>query len=457
MKRIILLLSALSIFAVSSSYAQKINKEEETAKLAKADAETEHPKKGLKAAAWIKRGDAYVAAIKLPTKDLFVGLTTTILDAAAGKGGKKENKKVGNKTYQTVAYPYFIVYKENNNVVAWTMTNNQIDPKAMDKAIESYKKAVELEPATKAAAATKVMSLANYYKELGSMAVQLGQYKQCAEAYIKATNIQKLEICDALDPQLLFLAGYFLTLDGETTYQSYIRGESNLKQAIAAGYDALEDENKDVEVKERGNIYYYGFHCAYAQREKTPNKIKDAKKWLVDGITKYPMNEKIFEGLLMLYTTVDDIGDPTELLPTIEKNITANRDNETAWFGRGRIYNAVKNYDECVKSFQEVIRINPTSFEGNYYLGAFITFQSDEYSDTINGTTYTDEKKYNADIAKLNAMYARAVAPFEAAHVAKPKDKSTLEYLKSICFRLRYDSDEMMSKYEKYNKLFQEL
>ncbi|MFR9651050.1 MAG: tetratricopeptide repeat protein [Rikenellaceae bacterium] len=457
MKKFILLLSALSVVAMSSSYAQKVNKEAEVEKLAKADAEAEHPKKGIKAAAWIKRGDAYVAAIKLPTKELFVGLTTPILEAAAGKGGKKDSKSVGSRTYQTTAYPYFIVYVENGSVSAWTLTNNLIDPKASDKAIESYQKAVELEPDTKAAVTNKLMELANYYKEIGSMAAQLGMYKQCADAYTKATNIQKLELCNAVDPQLLFLAGYFLTIDGETTAQSYVRGENILKQAIAAGYNDIEDKNTEIVANERGNIYYYGFHCAYAQREKTPNKIKDAKKWLIDGVAKYPMNERIFEGLLMLYTSNKDIGDPTELLPTIEKSIAANRDDEMAWFGRGRIYNAVKNYDECVKSFQEVVRINPTSFEGNYYLGAFITFQSDEYSDTINGATYTDEKKYNADIAKLNSMYARAVAPFEAAHAANPKDRSTLEYLKSICFRLRYESDEMMKKADKYKKLYDEL
>ncbi len=456
MKKLLMLLTVLSVFAISDTYAQKISLPIEKEKLAKADAEIENPKKNIKASTWIKRGDTYVAALRLPTKGLYNGLSMTMLEGAAGKGGKRETKVMNGAEFNTIVFPYFVVYMQNNTVVAWT-ASRQIDAKATDKAIESYKKALEIDPSVAMTVKKKLVELADYYKELGTMAQQLGINKVAADQYVRATNIQKLKECDTLDPLLLYYAGYYFTIDGETTPQSFIRGEASIRQAIAAGYCDIEDKNTEIDAKDRGNVYYYAFHCAYAQKEKNKNKIKDAKKWLVDGAKKYPNNERIFEGLLTLYTTEEGVGDPAELLPALDKKIAANNNDEKAWFARGRIYNALENYDECVKSFENVVRINPKGFDGNYYLGTFYLFQSDSYAEEVNGTTYTDMKKLDADMAKLNGLYARAIAPLEAAHAAKPKSKSTLEFLKTVCFRLRDENDEIMKKYEKYNKLYNEL
>ncbi|MFR9520050.1 MAG: hypothetical protein SNF99_04125 [Rikenellaceae bacterium] len=44
----------------------------------------------------------------------------------------------------------------------------------------------------------------------------------------------------------------------------------------------------------------------------------------------------------------------------------------------------------------------------------------------------------------------------ERAHELRPDDLATVEYLKSLCFRLR-DEDGIMDKYNQYNDLFNEM
>ena len=62
---------------------------------------------------------------------------------------------------------------------------------------------------------------------------------------------------------------------------------------------------------------------------------------------------------------------------------------------------------------------------------------------------------YDTDLKEVNAVYMEAVPWFEKAYELKKDDVNTLDFLKSICFRLR-DEEGMMDKYNKYNTLLKE-
>ena len=57
----------------------------------------------------------------------------------------------------------------------------------------------------------------------------------------------------------------------------------------------------------------------------------------------------------------------------------------------------------------------------------------------------------------MTNAYVVAVAPLEKAHGLNPQDTSTLELLKSVCFRLRDVSPEMMDKFKKYDELYKSM
>ncbi|MFI3247999.1 MAG: tetratricopeptide repeat protein [Rikenellaceae bacterium] len=456
MKKFVLIFAAAFMLCSTATMAQKVDLEGIISKMEKADADVANPKKGSKASTWISRGDAYVNSITAPTEALFVGMESKMVLIACGSPSATGNETINGKAYETATYPYFTIYYADGKVVGWSV-DKIIRKGALDVAIESYNKAVEMDggSATKVKASLDVAS--NYYKVMGNIAVELGDMTAGAEAFSTVAALSELEVNGGkADPAVLFYAGYMLTVDGNENPESFVQGEELLKKSLANGYCELEDANTEMEDSGRGNLYYYLYSCAYGQREGNSAKLNEAKGYLVEGIDKYPANERIFEGLMQLYTNEEGMGDPAELLVTVDKAIAKNAQDRNAWFSRGRIYYAMKNYDECIASFVKVTEIDPTFFEGNFFLGLFYMLKADNMLDEINAATYTDQSKYNADIESLNDTYAESIPCFEAAYEIKPTDRGTLEYLKQLCFRLR-DMPGVMDKYTKYNELLNAL
>ncbi len=457
MKKLILIFTAALLLGVNVADAQRIDMAALNARLAKADAATEHPKKGLKGTTWITRGNEYFKTITEPTKVLYDGVDVPIVEAACGKG-KVAQQKIGNKQYKKLTYPYFVAYVQNNKVVAWTVSR-MIRKDALQIALDSYAKALEIDPSLNIKVKDELEVMVNYYKALGSAAITLNNMKVGSDAFLNACKVQEQPAYGTngqADATMLFYSGYMLTMQAEKATYLYGKAEATLNKALKAGYQKVEDAITTTPDADRGNLYYYLYHCAYSQKEKAPAKLKVAKKYLQEGIAKYPKNQRIFEGLLQIYTNEEGMGDPMELLGTIEEMIKINPKSINAWFAKGRIHYAMKDYDACIEAFTHVVALEPKAYDSNFYMGLFHMLKGDDQLDKMKAITYKNQAAYDADLKKLNGLYAEAVPFFEVAHQAKPKDEGTLEYLKTLCFRLR-DEPGMMEKYNKYNELFKAL
>ena len=70
--------------------------------------------------------------------------------------------------------------------------------------------------------------------------------------------------------------------------------------------------------------------------------------------------------LVQLYTSPEDnVGDPADLIGLIDKAIENNPSSVDLWFGRGRIFYALKDYDQSIDSFKKVVELKPDLYEGN--------------------------------------------------------------------------------------------
>ena len=212
---------------------------------------------------------------------------------------------------------------------------------------------------------------------------------------------------------------------------------------MAAGYN-----------DEAGNIYYFLFHTYYGQREKNREEyLAKSKEALLTGIKLYPKNTTILDGLMNFYTAEVGVGDPAELTEMIEKSLQDDPTNYDLWFGRGRVYNAMKNYDECIKSFEKCAEIDPNGFESNFYVAYFIIEKANALVETLNSTPNMSYEAYNTENEKINLVFAEAIPWLEKAHELNPTDIASIEYLNGICFRLR-EMEGMMDKYNKYHELY---
>ena len=444
MKKTFLTAFAALLVAIPAVQAQKVNKSGLLTKIEKSDADIADAKKNAKASTWINRGKALYEAAVEPTKSLFVNMDAAMLKLAVGEPSATKQVTLLNVPYEAWEYPYFIAYIKDGKVVTWTQTD-WVLKEAPPMAIEAYNKAYELDPKTAEKVKEGLKQVSDFCSQVGNVGIDSGNYVEAADAYVTAFEAQSSPAYEKADPALLYYAGYLLTVDGSNNPKSFTKGGEYLTKAIDLDY-----------ADEEGNIYYYLFHCLYGQKDLDKGNIMKAKDVLLTGIGKFPKNERILDGLMQLYTAEQGVGDPADLIALIDKAIEDNPSNVDLWFGRGRIFYALKDYDQSIESFKKVVELKPDLFEGNYYLGVFYTIKADEMNKVMNEKQYSSQAVYDADLKVVNDVYKEAVPWFEKAHQIKPDDVDTLEFLKSICFRLR-DEAGIMEKYNTYNALYKQV
>ncbi len=439
MKRLLTLVALTTALTVSTATAQKINVASFEAKLAKSNAEIENPKKNGKAATWINRGKLCTDALILPTKNLFVGLEESMLSQSVGSAATEV--KDGAHTFE-----FITVFVKNGKVVAWR-TDKEVMANAHNLAVEAYTKAFELDPEQAPKIKAGLETLISHYSELGSVSIDITAYKDAINAYLKAAELQKHPVIGKVDSRYYFFAGQLAAFLGASDIQYFIDGTQYLNLAKELGY-----------TDEQGNLYYFLFHCYYGQRVNDKANLIKAKETLLEGIEKYPRNERIMEGLIQLYTSEEGIGDPAELVGRIDKLLSEKPDNADLWFARGQLFFKLKNFDECIVSFEKINELKPNDYDTHFFLGYFYMAKGDEVNRVFNARldSINSQEEYQAGLKEVNAAYMKALPWLERAIELKPESVDCAEYLKGLCFRLR-NEEGIMEKYNKYNALYKKL
>ena len=439
MKRIITLVAALATLVVPAATAQKINDAAFAAKLAKSDADIANPKKSGKSATWYNRGKICIDAIVAPTKGLFSGLGVDMLTMSIGVPATEVKGNVH-------VFDWVDIHTKDNKVVAWVVKKEAL-PNAYEIAKEAFLKAYELDPASAPKIKEALNVLINHYSELGSVSLDITEYKTAIDVYMKAAGLQQNPAIGKEDARYYFFAGQLAAFLGAKEGQYFVDGEKYLNKALELGY-------KD----EQGNLYYFLFHCYYGQRAADKENVIKAKNALLEGIEKYPRNERIMEGLIQLYTSEEGVGNPADLVERIDKMLAEKQDNADLWFARGQVFFKLKNFDECITSFLKINDLKPNDYDTNFYLGYFYMAKGDEANRAFNARldSINSQEEYQAGLKEVNAAYMKSLPWLEKAMELKPESVDCAEYLKVLCFRLR-NEDGIMEKYNKYNALFKKL
>ena len=449
MKKFLFLASAMLMFALPAANAQKVNTSAELNKLQKADLSLENPKKNIKAATWLAHGKAYTDAYILPTKEIGRGVPVQVLQMNVGEPRAMVEGELQGAPMIVLDYEYVDIYVNPANylIEGWNQKKD-IKENLPEVAIASLTKAYEMDPKMESKVAAVALNLANALMQQGDALNSVGRILDAAKCFETAYRAESIVPSTTANGDNLFNAGMLLTMHastatGESALEAFAKGEQLFSEAISTGYA---DAN--------GHIYYYLFHCYYGQKEKSREEyLPKAKEALLTGIKLFPKNNTILDGLMQFYTAEQGVGDPAELTEMIEASLQNDPTNYDLWFGRGRVYNAIKNYEECIKSFEKCAELRPEAFDANFYLGYFIIEKANDAVNVLNSNTGISYDEYEAENAKINHIYAEAIPWLERAHEINPSDVATIEYLNSLCFRLR-DLDGMTEKYNKYHELF---
>ena len=454
MKRLIFAVMAVMVMATPVVKAQKVNQQMLLDKIESAEAAVKDVKKGAKAATWINRGNAYYDAAIVPTKDLFTGVDYPVIEVAMGLPESKTDGVVLNGvTYTEMVYPWVKIYVANNKVITWIQTKQVKDGvDFVGEALKSYSKALELDPKSASKVEVGLKRLNNFLSMSGNADQDAARWGNAAENYFRAYEVQEHPAFkDPKDAKFLYFAGYLWVLDGNVgskKQESFKKAIVAFDKALAAGY-----------TDEKGDIYQFIYHAYNGQTDSAVREanMQRAKQLLMEGLSKFPSNDNIIAALIDVYTAGDNVGDPSELVEMIDAALQRDPKNRDMWFGRGKVFYNLKNYDESIVSFQKVLELEPTNAQAAFFLGYFHIAKGDAMSEEINKRDYKSSAEWKADSQKVTDVYKQAIPYLEKAFELNPKDFSTIETLKILTFRLRDEEEGMTEKYTKYNKLYNEM
>ncbi len=451
MKKIFLMAVAAMLLAAPATQAQKIDGEALNAALAKSDAEIQDAKKNAKYSTWIKRAQTIFNAIEAPTKGLYVpGMVENLLKPTMGEPVKQGETDIRTGAALVNSYGWVDVFLQEGQVAAWTQTR-EVRPNLYEEAMAALNKALELDPKSASKVKPELDKIANFYKQEGNVNYDAGQYQKAADAYLKAfATMENPAYGTPADLALLYNAGYLLVVDGSMNPASFPKAEQVLRKAIEAGYQ-----------DEQGSAYYYLFHSCYGQSQQAEGDVKaeflqKAKNALAQGIEKYPTNENIISAFLGLYMSEPTVGDPSELIGMITAAVERDPKSVEMWSSLALANYQMKNFEAAIAAGQMAADLAPDTFDSNYRQGIFYAAQGDWLIEQMNSRNYTRQSEYDADLATVNEAYRGALPWLEKAFEIDPSNRSVVETLKVICFRLR-DEEGMMDKYNKYNTLLKSM
>lgn len=437
MKRIYLFLLGAALLATPMLRAQnfagvsltpeKVNVDKLRKEVEKSDAEIADPKKGAKAATWVKRGEILLDVDSKPVNGLFAGLDEVTFKIAFGEAPMEEVVLHNNK-YAAYTYEFFKVYLSDGKVQFYVPTIVVTDD-AIGRAYDAFSKAYDMDKKSAKKVNFGMKNIHMRSQENGKAYYVLADYKLAEENFrmaYKASVHPSVNIPDTLS---LYNAGFMGTLAGD-----YEAALTDLDTAIEMGFD------------DNGDAYYYKFYCLYQLK-----KVDEATKVLEYGITKYPNNDRVLGALMDVYSITPD-KDPSNLVPLVLNVIEQYPNNADLYVGLARIYDKLGQEDDAIEAARKAVEVNPESFLGNYYTGYYIAKKGENEDNKLRQMTITSRAQYQTARAEVIKIYAASIAPLEKAYELNPSEPSTIELLKNLTFRLR-DDEEMAAKNKKYEAL----
>ncbi len=304
-----------------------------------------------------------------------------------------------------------------------------VDAQALDKSIESFLKALELD--TKKAYSEDIKKripfLQNRYVNNGITAYKAKEFQSAADNFMKSADLSE-KLYSKIDTGLIFNAALAALNAKNVPVQ---------KQLFTRLIDLKYPE---VEV-------YRSLSNLYMAEKDTAKGLE----YIAMGRVAFPGNNSLMIDELNVYMAR---GQSKQMISKMEEAANADPSNKTLWFALGATYDNMGKRDNAETAYKKAIALDSVYFDALYNLGALHYNAGVEVYNKVKDLPMSKEKEYNTGKAKYTASFNKSLPYLEKALDLQPSDLNTLASLKEVYAKLDKltKSSEMRKRIEALKK-----
>ena len=436
MKKILAIIAiAASMFAVNAQAQNAKSVAAAKAAVDKAQAAVENAKQNTKTATWLKYGQTLMDAYDAPAGNAWVGMSAQELQVLAGgmRSPSSESQVVlGGQTMPSRSMPPRTIYFNQNGQLAVIEVTQPAVENALDKAVEAYAKAAELDVKGQKTKDIKAAleSINSKYTDEAYNAYTLGDLKKASVLFEKAVKAAGTAPLSAIDTNSIYNAGL-------TAWQSqdWSRAKGFFEECYKLGYYGEGGET-------------------FAKLADIADKLGDKRSprsILEEGFPEVPAEpehpdrpDQLLHG--QQRQTTDRLFD---LFDEAKKN---EPNNASLYYVEGNARKKLGQNDEALAAYEKASQVNPNYEWG--YIGKGIQLYDMAVDLQDKASQEMNDAKYMALMGEFEKTLKACIEPFEKAFELTKDNEikaNIAEYLKNACFRFRTEGDEYQAKYDKYN------
>ena len=428
MKKILIALALLAGVQIAGAQQQVKSINAARAGVDKALKTVSDAKKAANAANWTKLGQAYMDAYLAPQGNGWIGASEADLNLIMSQekvlGTREEN--LGGQNYLVKKYATADYYFNANGQLAMIKVTAPVVEDALDKALDAYKKAYEVDVKAKKTKDIKagIETVSSKFVNEAYDTYTFGDLAKASELFEKAARSSMEAPFAQLDTNSLYNAGFTAWMMGNNE-----RAKDLFEETLATGY-----------IGDDGELYAKLADVA----EKLGDKEK-SKDYLEQGFAACPNSQSILVGLINYYVSSGD--NPRRIFELLDLAKANEPNNASLYYVEGNIQEKLGEEAEALASYDKCAEINHKYEYG--YIGKGIFLYNTAVDLQEKASNEMDDAKYMVLVGQFEEALKGCIEPFETAFELSADNDvkvSIAEYLKNACFRFRSD-ETYMAKY----------
>ncbi|MFC2116756.1 tetratricopeptide repeat protein [Bacteroidota bacterium] len=414
MKRIIT--AVILLIGISSAYAQEVttpalNYNGLEKKLNKNDAAILDEKAKIKPGTWFDRGELLQDIHDVNTEFIRIGMTATeakllMKDANEIKTVEKDGKMTELHLYDRITLMF-----ENETLVDWEETK-VIHENPLPEALKAYNEALRLDDKGKLDKKVKE-NLVRLKSQAEGDAIRHFTHDE----YMKA--VEKFELMIETSKADVF-EGF---IDSVVIYYAALAARNADNHELSAEYF-----EKAIDINYGGSDTYYLLKNEYIAL-KDSTKALDA---LERGLVSYPDSTLIIFELVNYHLISGNSDEGMKYLEMAEKLAS---DNPSIYFAKGTLFEKLGRKEDALSAYKQALEVDPEFFNAWFNIGALYFNNAVEMYEKANALE--DLAEYNKAKGEADEELKQSLEPLEKAHEINSTDKSCLETLSTIYYRLQ--------------------